>query len=148
MFSFATTYVSLVCKSSQDYLLAGKDADGGKFKDAVNKHNAQILNLRRLLRLLMGGLTFDSLANEDRLTSMSFRGYAYQLAQTTQQSAQSTQPMQPQTNQSTTQPTQLSQALQPDASTQLQLMPSTRSVQSIESTQLSTEQATANTKSN
>ena len=53
------------------YLLAGKDTAAKKIQTARTKYEAEILNLRRLDKLLRGQLTFDQVKQQDKLTSMN-----------------------------------------------------------------------------
>ena len=61
------------------YLLAGKDAHADKFKMA-EKNKANIINLRRLQKLLLGRLTINALEQLEKLTNASFKGNAYKAA--------------------------------------------------------------------
>ena len=61
------------------YLLAGKDAQADKFKIA-EKNKANVINLRRLQKLLLGRLTIDALEQLEKLTKASFKGNAYEAA--------------------------------------------------------------------
>ena len=56
-------------------MLAGKDKDTSKFKTAV-KNQAEFINLRRLQKLLLGQLTFESTKQLEKLTKASFKGNA------------------------------------------------------------------------
>mmetsp|Transcript_12474 Transcript_12474/g.23758 ORF Transcript_12474/g.23758 Transcript_12474/m.23758 type:complete len:594 (+) Transcript_12474:114-1895(+) len=59
------------------YLLAGKNAASGKIKDAM-KRSVEVINLRRLQKLLLGHLTFDEMKELRKLTRNSFVGDAYE----------------------------------------------------------------------
>ena len=63
------------------YLLAGKDTKGERIKKACSeKIDAQVINLKRLQRLLVGDLTFDSMAKLTPLTKDSFKDDLYEVA--------------------------------------------------------------------
>ena len=44
------------------------------------KNQAEVINLRRLQKLLLGQLTFDSIKQLEKLTKASFKGNAYEAA--------------------------------------------------------------------
>ena len=73
----------LICSVvlSLEYLLAGKNADTGKIKRALERH-VVVINLRRLQKLLLGQLTIEELKQLERLTKDSFKGNAYEAAET------------------------------------------------------------------
>ena len=64
---------------STTYLLAGKDIEPSKIKDA-GKRSVEVINLHRLERLLLGKVTFEQLKQLGKLTKDSFKGDAYQPA--------------------------------------------------------------------
>ena len=59
--------------------MAGKDADTAKFKMA-EKNQAEVINLCRLQKLLLGQLTFNDIKQLEKLTKASFKGNAYEAA--------------------------------------------------------------------
>ena len=61
------------------YLLAGKNTETKKFQMA-EKNDAEIINLRRLQKLLLGQLTFKSIKNFEKLTKALFKCNAYEAA--------------------------------------------------------------------
>ena len=61
------------------YLLAGKNTETKKFQMA-EKNDAEIINLRRLQKLLLGQLTFESIKDLKTLTKALFKGNAYEAA--------------------------------------------------------------------
>jgi len=61
------------------YLLAGKNADAKKISSAQDRH-VEVINLRRLQKLLLGQLTFESIKQLERLTKESFKRDAYEPA--------------------------------------------------------------------
>ena len=46
----------------------------------AKKNQAEVINLRRLQKLLLGQLTFDSIKQLEKLTKASFNGNAYEAA--------------------------------------------------------------------
>ena len=62
-----------------EYLLAGKNADAKKISNAQRRH-VEVINLRRLQKLLLGQLTFESIKQLERLAKESFKGDAYEPA--------------------------------------------------------------------
>ena len=61
------------------YLLAGKNADTKKINTA-DRRNVELINLRRLQKLLLGEQTIEEISQLDRLTKQSFKGNAYEAA--------------------------------------------------------------------
>jgi len=57
----------------------------------AQKRKVEIINLRRLQKLLLGQLTFESIKQLERLTKDSFKGDAYEAASSP--SPQATMPM-------------------------------------------------------
>ena len=46
----------------------------------AKKNDAEIINLRRVQKLLLGQLTFESIKDLENLTKASFKGNAYEAA--------------------------------------------------------------------
>ena len=46
----------------------------------AEKNDAEIINLRRVQKLLLGQLTFESIEDLEKLTKASFKGNAYEAA--------------------------------------------------------------------
>ena len=46
----------------------------------AEKNQAEVINLRRLQKLLLGQLTFDSIKQLEKLTKALFKGNAYEAA--------------------------------------------------------------------
>jgi len=79
--------ISLI--ESTAYLLAGKDSDARKIKDASCRAVA-VINLNRLQKLLTGKHTFDSLKQLPVLTKKDFKGESYQTAERPSTGSQNT----------------------------------------------------------
>ena len=60
-------------------MLAGKNGDAIKIRDA-GKNNIEIINLRRLQKLLLRQLTVDSIKQLEKLTKDLFKAVAYEPA--------------------------------------------------------------------
>ena len=73
----------LICSValSLEYLLAGNNADTKKIKSAHTRR-VVVINLRRIQKLLRGQLTIEALGQLERLTKDSFKGDAYEAAET------------------------------------------------------------------
>ena len=67
------------CQNATAFLLAGKGIDTAKIKAATEKH-APVINLVRLHKLLVGELTFETLAALPALTKEMLKGDAYEMA--------------------------------------------------------------------
>ena len=67
------------CQNVTAHLLAGKDSETAKLKSA-NERGAAVVNLARLSKLLVGELTFKTLAALPALTRDQLKGEAYEMA--------------------------------------------------------------------
>ena len=79
---YAFTHSHSICNLlwTTAHLLAGKNTDGGKIKDAGKRLGVEIIDLRRLEKLLLGKLTLIELNQLDKLTRDHFKGNAYKPA--------------------------------------------------------------------
>ena len=64
-----------------EYLLTGNNSDTKKIKSA-HTHRVAVINLQRIQKLLRGQLTIKALGHLERLTKDSFKGDAYEAAET------------------------------------------------------------------